>query len=173
MHFVSADWVTASAAHHVAKAEGPYATPGLRAELLRLLSPCESPAHPSTARAAQNVGAAATAPGDAGAGAVAAVAAAAGAAPEATIPGWGLQRWGPPGWTAEAWGGGGVWLEPFDAERVNETLQALFAHYHRTDRKDGEEAAGAGAHGAPQFSGTRVPGAAPPPHFAQHRLFIP
>jgi hypothetical protein len=81
------------------------------------------------------------------------------ASPVATIPGWGLERWGPPGWTSADWGARGVWLEPFDLPSVHTTLHALFTHYtHQAAESDASLAS------APlvSLSGSRAGGARAP-----------
>jgi hypothetical protein len=56
---------------------------------------------------------------------------------EATVPGFGCQRWQPSGWTSSDWGVDGVWLEPYSSEDVFSTLTLLYNHYNRLDVKGG------------------------------------
>lgn len=83
-----------------------------------------------------------------------AVRVATGAKPQDTIPGWGLRRWGPEGWNSSQWGLNGVWLEPFDVESSQRTLQMLFAHYS-SQASDSPTMASASQL---EFSGTRAGG---------------
>ena len=55
---------------------------------------------------------------------------------EATIPGWGFDRWRPRGWTSAQWGEQGIWLEPYDKDAVNATLLNLYRHYNRLDLRE-------------------------------------
>eukprot|EP00892_Ulva_mutabilis_P008549 jgi/Ulvmu1/6066/UM027_0044.1 len=162
MHFVSVDWVAACAQQGSQHPEAPYATPAPRAALLQQLRTARSPQHTHAAPKA-SLALSAVASGDWQAAVVgdsAGASAGASAAPEATIPGWGMQRWGRVGWTAQDWGAGGVWLEPYDVVSVKETLEALFTHYHRMDTK-GEETGEEGGRSQrlqPHFTGVQEPG---------------
>ena len=161
VHFVGDAWVQASVSIGDRLPEGPYATPVLRAALLDALRRDCAAGPPLDAAAATTPSATAAATTGQPTAAVGGPEGSSSAAPEATIPGWGLPRWGPPGWTSERWGAHGVWLEPFDITKVEETLAALFAHYHRMDARAGRDGAeGAGSRlPHPQFSGTQDAGA--------------
>lgn len=74
--------------------------------------------------------------------------------PAATIAGWGLRAWGPEGWNSSQWGLNGVWLEPFELENVQRTLQMLFAHYSSQASEDPTAASTSQL----EFSGTRALG---------------
>lgn len=76
-----------------------------------------------------------------------------GASCEATIPGWGADSWQPHAWTSAHWGEGGVWLEPFDRDKVTATLLQLYRHQNRLDLRestpDVPASAGAAEPGSP------------------------
>lgn len=68
-----------------------------------------------------------------------------------------LQDWQPPGWTSACWGKGGLWLEPYTAADVQDTLAQLYRHYHRLDLQGGR-------HDRPVSASPQKTAAMPPQH---------